>query len=376
MNVLYVCGSFPKIKCGVGDYTEMLYKSIKTNTDINAFVLTSNEATYEDSNVFCSMKKWTGPYLVKNILKHAKMVKADVIHFQFPASKYKFSSIFFLIFLPIILKMKRIKFIFTLHEYSDNRKMVKFALRTIIKKSNKIIVVDERFKKEIQDKYNFDNNKISYIQIGSNIAKSKLTVEEKKTLRDDFMKKMDCEKIIAYFGFINEAKCISELMGALGQIKKEEKTKFCLLIIGDFNDEKCSKEYFNEIIKVVDEYSLKANIYSTGFVDENDVSTLLSISDFVVLPFKNGVSLRNGSMLASYQEGLKILTSFPKDNNIFFSQKQFSFFDNTIDSMKRLISNQMKQDFVRYDDGISVLWSDIAKEHYECYSNLLMSYKK
>ena len=370
MKVLIITGSFPQIKCGVGDYTKKLFDSMKENSQLDTFVLTSNDANCCDNKVFTSIKKWKGIYIIKEVLKYVRKINPDVIHFQFPTSEYKFSSLCFFIFLPILLRLKRKKIVYTLHEYSDSGKIIQFFLKTIIRMSNRLIVVDERFKKDICVNNFIKCNKIQYIPIGSNIDKSTLSQDEINAIRFKILKEKKCDKIISYFGFVNESKCLCELFSSLGVLKENGLLNSCLLIIGDFNSDKCSKGYYLKMVDILKKYQLMDNIYITGFCPNNVVADYLKCSDFAVLPFKNGVSLRNGSMLAAYQEGLKIITTRPKNDEVFFKQEQFVLIDNSVDSLYSAILDCQFNSSKFNNTSNSIGWDSIVNKHINVYNSI------
>ena len=87
MRVLLVTGSFPPMKCGVGDYSCNLAKSLAACAEIQIGVLTSvfdsNESEREGLEVFPIMKSWS----LAETLKVIKVIRSwlpDIVHIQYP----------------------------------------------------------------------------------------------------------------------------------------------------------------------------------------------------------------------------------------------------------------------------------------------------
>ena len=369
-NVLIISGSYPKIKCGVGDYTNVLYSYLNNkeiNKNYNFEILTSNKAiNFYNPKIHNIIKKWSGFYIIKTILKFAK--NYDIVHFEFPSAEYNSKSFAFYVLLPVLLRFKKIKVVYTFHEYSNNTRISKLVRVPAIRCSNKIITVDMQFYNEINHKFKCQNN-LYYIPIGPNVEKSTILISEIKEKRNVILNKYKVAKIISYFGFIDESKCMYETLLSLGKLKEEGKLDSVLLIIGEFNQNKCSKEYYNLLVECIEKYNLKENILITGYLESNEVGNYLKISDAALLLYKNGISLRNGSMLAAYQENIPIITSKNSQENDFFKQKNFVLISNGIDSICNAIMNLQEGKFSPCENNTPISWKNIAQEHIKVYES-------
>ncbi|MBD5100774.1 MAG: glycosyltransferase [Clostridiales bacterium] len=375
MKVLVVCGSFPPIKCGVGDYANVLYNKMADKIDVT--VLTSKNAdvpTDSKVKIINSIEKWKGYSLYKAILKEIKRGKYDLVHFQFPTSEYVNSSIMLFIVLPIILKLRGIKVVYTIHEYSNNRWISKVLRKPAIYCSNRIIVVEDAFKSDILKRNKLINkNKINIIHIGANVPKSTKTKDEILCLRNKILtdRRVGIEKIVGYFGFINVSKRLDIILQAFAELKNENKLKSLLLIIGEFNSEKCPQELFDELQNIIKNNELEDYIYITGYVEDLEVGDYLKASDATVFLFKNGVSVRNGSMLAAQQEGRTIITTRPTNNLEYFDNGQFRLVENDVETVKAEIlraQDNPTENFIQNDNDP---WDAIVHKHIEIYEELV-----
>lgn len=364
MKVLLISGSYPPLKCGVGDYTKNLCDSLlKLNYDVT--VLTSKNVNNRNDNVLAIIDKWGGFKLIKEICSVASK-EYDIIHIQFPALGYTESIWNYL--LPFWLRIAGKKVVYTIHEYYRPRRHV-FSLIF----SNNIILVDDKFLDKIHRKYKklFDK-KIKVIHIGANVPKSQASKEEVLNLRNIIVNKQNISfsKVVSYFGFINPNKRIEIILEAMKQLKDKNKLDTLLMIMGDYRDISGNiEEYQNYIKKLITEFELSEYVYFTGFLNDDDVGTYFRCSDASILLFNEGVSCRNGSFLAAQQEGIPVYTTKPERD--FKVGTNITFINNTVeDVVETLLNIQQQNNINESADNYINPWEEIAAEHDIIYHEL------
>jgi glycosyltransferase involved in cell wall biosynthesis len=192
-------------------------------------------------------------------------------------------------------------------------------------------------------------------------------IEEINDLRES-LKKGD-EKLLAHFGFVNHSKRLDLILKAMAELKKENNLNSRLVIVGDFSQERCGKELFSELTDIIKQNGLEDNITVTGYIEGN-VGDYFRASDSAIMLFSNGVSVRNGSVLAGQQEGVKIITSKPV-RKIDVFKEQFYFVDNDVDSVKRAIEIVQNEDRKTYPLGDDFSWDAICDKHLSVYNELI-----
>jgi glycosyltransferase involved in cell wall biosynthesis len=370
-----ITGSYPPIKCGVGDYTKNLCEQLSEKVDVS--VLTSVKAAPDNNSkvvVLNKVEKWNGVNLIRIILKEIKIGGYDIVHFQFPTTEYVQNSIANYIVLPALLRIKGIKVVYTLHEYGDNSWISKLLRKPAIMFSNRVVIVDDKFKSELLKRNKLiSKKKVSVIHIGANVPKSTYSNEQIRNLRKDILDKVDlnCKKIIAYFGFINEAKCFDILVEAIASLNNDGLLHSMLLIVGELNGEKCPAQFYERIINIIKQNNLEKFIYITGYVTDKDVGNYLAVADIACLLFKHGVSIRNGSVLAAQQEGIPIITSKPTYDFEMFKSKQFILVDNDVEQVRNAILDF--QNNVQNEANFNTIdmWGEAIEKHIELYNNLI-----
>lgn len=372
MKICIISGTLPPLKCGVGDYTDILCNYLAKNLDI--YVITSKGVNINNKNykIYPVIEKW-GIRSIRKIFSIINKIKPDVIHIQYPTISYKKNIMINI--LPILLKIKKYKVVMTIHEYADNSKLGKIRLYPNILFSNHIITVDKSSQYAIQKNIFFKNIKdyISFIPIGSNIPKSKIGIEDKLRLRKSILNEQE-EYIMCFFGFINEKKGFETILYAMNNIKKIQngiKTK--LLLIGELSD---NNNYHLRIKRIIEDLNLKENILITGYLKKEKVADYIQISDFIVLPFVDGVSPKNGSFLAGVQENKMVISTRPKEinsdlfNNIFYLDTYDDYI--TLSNLILRVQNQdinPKQSIVKIKEDI-FNWNDIKNKHIDLYKSI------
>ncbi len=306
MKICFIVGAFPKMKCGVGDYTCNLAEELAKKGNV-VHIITSKTASTDNKllHIHNIVENWEWSDL-KLIMKKIKEIKPDAVNVEYPSDEYK--SAFMLSYLPYKIKKKlKCCTTATIHEYDYEEFSIqrKFRLYLNFSKLDKIIVAEEKFIEKI--KQIVPKIEITYVPISSNIPKSKINEKDKQ----DLIKKynLNDKQIVSYFGFARPSKGIEILLKAISRLDKDIE----LLYIGKL-DEK--NEYENTILDLIKELKLIDRIKITGlFDDEKDVADLLQISDICVLPFLEGVQTRNGSFLAAYNQEIPIITTSKELND-------------------------------------------------------------
>lgn len=345
----FIVGAFPKMKCGIGDYTCKLAEEFARQGN-EVHIITSKHADTNSKalQIHNIAEKWDFSEY-KAIIKKVKEIKPEVVNIQYPSNEYK--SAFMMSLLPFRIKQKfKCKVTATVHEYDYEEFSIqrKFRLYLNFSKLDKIIVAAEEFINKI--KLIVPKADIVYIPISSNIPRSNITEKKKVELLEKY--NLNNKKVISYFGFARASKGIEYLLECMKELSEDVK----LLYIGKL-DEK--NEYEKGLLELMDKLNIKDKVTITGlFDDEKDVADLLQISNLCVLPFTDGVQTRNGSFLAAYNQKLPVITtSVGKEDcqGIYYVEPK---------NQKQLLKKieevlEYKQEFERDE----LTWENVAKEY-------------
>ena len=121
------------------------------------------------------------------------------------------------------------------------------------------------------------------------------------------------ETLLCYFGFLNESKGGETLFRALARlVTSGERVK--LLMIGGRvgSSDPTNIAYLQKMEVLIDELNLTNHVSWTGYVDGQEVSANFWASDVCVLPYRDGVSFRRGTLMAALVHGLPIVSTYPR----------------------------------------------------------------
>ncbi|WP_243346200.1 glycosyltransferase [Parabacteroides sp. FAFU027] len=365
MKVAIITGAVPPAKCGVGDYTDVLISNL-INAGIKIDVITDikygeNNKGYVLHNV---IKHWYGISFFITVLRVLKEINCDIVHIQYPTISYK--GFIEINLLPILLRIKGYKVVYTLHEYSQRPLMSRIRRWPSVKASHKVIVVEDTFKIDLERlRLITSREKTEVIYIGSNIPKSNAAEGDLLRLRSQLFGNYN-GLIASYFGFVNSNKELVTTIETMHTLNKEHRLFFKLLIIGELTP---SDAYQNEILKRIHEYKLENEIKTVKYLPKEEVGKHIACSDFAIALFSNGVSIRNGSFLALYQEGIKVITTKPKNhypiklnNAIFLNSNSVSELKSALQQLQTLNLNKNLGDIIN--------WDNIAQEHIRIYNSV------
>jgi glycosyltransferase involved in cell wall biosynthesis len=113
----------------------------------------------------------------------------------------------------------------------------------------------------------------------------------------------------AYFGFLNESKGGETLIRALAASKPPAH----LLMIGGRvgSSDPTNQAYAEYIESLIAGLGLTERVRWTGYVPTEQVSAALLCADAVVLPYRDGISFRRGSLHAALAHGCPIISTTP-----------------------------------------------------------------
>ncbi len=121
------------------------------------------------------------------------------------------------------------------------------------------------------------------------------------------------ETVLCYFGFLNESKGGEMLFRALARlVAASERVK--LLMIGGRvgSSDPTNVAYLQKMEALIEQLGVADHVSWTDYVDAPEVSASFWASDICVLPYRDGVSFRRGTLMAALAHGVPIVSTFPR----------------------------------------------------------------
>ncbi len=117
--------------------------------------------------------------------------------------------------------------------------------------------------------------------------------------------------LLGYFGFLNESKGADLLVEALAGLDSTVHLVFIGGRLGS-SDSANNQAFLEDLTRQIQAGGLAGRVHWTGFLEDPEVSTYFHLCDLVVLPYRDGVSLRRGTLMAGLAHGRPILSTVPE----------------------------------------------------------------
>jgi glycosyltransferase involved in cell wall biosynthesis len=314
MRIGLVTGEYPPDQGGVGDFTRELGLAL-ADLDHEVHVLThvSQEAvspTTDNVPVHRHIQSW-GWGCWRRVLSLAEELDLEVLDLQYQAAAYGMHPAIH--FVP--RRRPRPPVVVTFHDlkvpylFPKAGPLRRWIVRTLARRADGVIVTN---REDYLQLHSVDlPHRLSMIPIGSNIPMVPPNSYDRSAERarwnvgpDDFL--------LGYFGFLNESKGGEELIGALGHLVERGIPAHLLMVGGQVgSSDPTNRAYAQKVKHLVASLELTERVHWTGYAGPEHVSAGLLATDACVLPYRDGVSFRRGTLHACLTHGRAIVTTRP-----------------------------------------------------------------
>jgi glycosyltransferase involved in cell wall biosynthesis len=393
MRIGLVTGEYPPMEGGVGAFTEQLARALAgQGHDID--IITSKKARPVDaprrvSTVFEPIAldfarlhpragRWRWPTL-STIADVAIRYDLQIINLQYQAAAFNMHSPA-IHFLPWRLK-SIVPTIVTFHDLRVPYLMPKAGrlreaiIRGLARRAAGNIATNTADFRTLQ---RWNDRPLRQIPIGSNIDVYEPNHIEIAEVRGK-LGLADGDVLLGYFGFLNETKGANTLIQALAQLDQ----RYHLIFVGGqtgSSDPGNNQAFLSLLQDQIDRLGLSERVHWTGFLSPTRVSAHLVAADLMVMPYRDGVSMRRGTLMAVLAHGRPLITTYPAEETIEFTQGEnmwFVFPDNPTElaqSIARLAGDALLRE--RLGRGARELgrqfdWNTIAARTVEFYAEFI-----
>ena len=329
MHILLISGEYPPMQGGVGDYTREMAREFAAQGH-QASVLTPDVSSGHDSlpdassgdgssggvhpwRVYPTIHNWRWGCW-SQIAALVRAIRPHVINLQYQAAVYdmRVPAINLLAwrwrrqagFPPIVVTYHDLKPPYLFPKAGPLRRQ---AVRVLARYSDAIIVTNaEDLAMAQQWPY---CPTLHQIPIGSNIALSPPSGYERSAWRARLGYGSE-DVVWAYFGFLNESKGGETLIRALALSDPPAQ----LLMVGGRvgSSDPTNQAYADRVEALMADLGVSDRVRWTGYVPAEQVSAALLSADAVVLPYRDGISFRRGSLHAALAHGCPIVSTTPQ----------------------------------------------------------------
>ena len=189
-------------------------------------------------------------------------------------------------------------------------KRLDYVFGTLLSKSDRVIVLSERYRDELAARFGGIGKKIIVIppppllrMCSENGGGPRRRGREALGVKpDDFL--------VGYYGYVYPQKGIETLFKAF-KLLNAQRNNTVLVIVGGTKGENHTSSYHDELHRLAARLEIEMKILWTGGYawSSDEASLYLRAVDACVFPFKNGVTLNRSSLAAAAAHGLPIITT-------------------------------------------------------------------
>lgn len=314
MRIGLMTGEYPPDQGGVGDFTRELGQALAA-LGHPVHVVTGRlaggacPAAQDPVIVHRSVRDW-GWGCWREVLQVARQERLEVLNLQFQTAAYGMHPAVHFVPRdrpPVVVTFHDLKVPYLFPKAGLLRPWV---VRILARRADRVIVTTREDEAQMPG-FRVQAPRVVRIPIGSNIARRLPAGYE----RDAWRARWEVgpgDILLGYFGFLNERKGGEDLVETLAVLVRRGMPAHLLLVGGRVgSSDPANLAYAERVDELVARRGLSGRVHGTGFVSPEEVSASLEAVDVCVLPYRDGVSLRHGSLHACLRHGRAIVTTRP-----------------------------------------------------------------
>ena len=242
--------------------------------------------------------------------------ESQILNIQYQTAAYQMHPAVNLLPWRLRLQRNRPKVVATFHDlkvpylFPKAGPVRRWVTGALIRGCDATIVTNAEDRLEANRRYGAGN--LQLFPIGSNVDPQAPTGYDREKWRRRWGVGED-EILLCYFGFLNESKGGEVLFRALAQLVASGARVKLLMIGGKIgSSDPTNVAYLQKMEDLIGELNLADDVSWTGYVDGPEVSASFWASDICVLPYRDGVSFRRGTLMAALAHGMPIVSTCPR----------------------------------------------------------------
>ncbi|MGM0838452.1 MAG: glycosyltransferase family 4 protein [Bacillota bacterium] len=299
-----------------------------------------------------------------------KLKKNDVLHFHWPHSLYQSNSFivmcvkaFLFIIILNVLKLFGIRLVWTMHNKFPHKikffNLEKLVRKKIINCCSLLIVLSQSIKSEISKEFSVNPQKIRVIKHGHYEGVYPEVTREKYT---EIKLKANEKFIYLFIGTIQEYKGVINLIKVFKKLEKNS----LLIIAGN-----PSIEMKDKLNKFISEENI---VFDLRFIPDDEIFSIISIADAIVLPYKEITSSGSALLALTYNKPI-IAPNTPFMVEYFNENTSELYEKHSENGLYDALVNVTKREFTikSFEKNKQELnWNKIGEELNDLYKELLI----
>ena len=319
MRICLISGEYPPMQGGVGDYTREMARAMSARGHQIVVVTSIHAAAQqkdEDFTLLPVVSDW-GWSVWKSLCLVVAHEQPDIINIQYQTAAFGMKPAINL--LPWRMgtwRNPRPASVVTFHDL-----LVPFLFRGagplrrgvtdhLARRTDGIIATNEEDYADLSTRAPATPRRL--IPIGPNVMPESLEHLDRESWRARWGIR-DHQLALSYFGFLNQSKGGEELIEALARLVGEGRDAKLLMIGGKVGaSDPTNQSYLARVESLIDRLNLRERVIWTGYLPAEETSGAFHASDICVLPYRDGLSTRRGTLMAALAHGLPIVSTQPR----------------------------------------------------------------
>jgi len=308
MKLAYI-GTYPPRECGIGTFTNNLFKSMvnaeskKNNNESFIVALNDNEIDYRYPEEVKSTIRQDHQRDYLNAAEFINLSGADLCILEHEFGIFGGQNGIYI--LPLLHRLE-IPLIVTLHTILKNPSYnEKAVLQEICKMAHRIVVMSHKAIDFLTGIYDVPKEKIVFIEHG--VPDIQFSPEKAKK---DF--KLETKKVLLTFGFIGRSKGIETVIKALPQVVKKH-PNVIYIVLGKTHPNvrrHSGEEYRIFLMRLVKSLKLEKHVvFLNDFINEQDLFKYLYACDIYITPYLNEAQITSGTLSYAIGVGAAVIST-------------------------------------------------------------------
>ncbi len=345
MRIGMVTGEYPPMNGGVGDYTRVLADALRAEGH-EVVVFTRLAARSDDARVAAEVGGRWGWHTLRAIRDWVERERLDVVDVQFQTAAYDMHPAIH--WLPAHLDTPTIVTFHDLREpylLPKARGLRRGVMHRLSRSAAGAIATDPADANTLRA---WGVERVAWIPIGSNVTTTLPEGYDRAAWRARLGVPTHAP-LISYFGFLNASKGALTLLEALAELRQRGADAHAVMIGGrEGASDPTDRAYGQQVDACIEALGLGGCVHWTGHVPDDAVSAHFAASDLTALPFRDGVSLRRGTLMAALTHGQPIVTTTPTA---------------PLDVLRGAVVTVPPDDPAALADALAALWANESRRH-------------
>ncbi len=309
LSVVMVCGDFPPMLSGVGDYCAHVSRSLG-ELGHKVGVVTTVGATGGDflggSSVVVEpvVSGWQLREFGQVLTVADRLSRRCILNLQYHCPG-TYGRRMLINALPGLIRMVRpaARVVVTMHGFREQGVLFRLRALPMLRLAHGVIFVDRKNERLLGAYGGHGSSRLRFIPIAGNIPPVEVTVEERRRLRRELGFGEE-DVVVAFFGGIGRSKGFHHLVKAVELARTEFGLSAVLLAIGGFHEDGVNRGYQEQMKVEIGKKPASDWVKIITAPPPARASELLRCADVAAYPFLDGVGENSGSMMAALAHGL------------------------------------------------------------------------